>query len=34
MKLELGTCIEGHIVDCAFTIAFNPMFDPFVEASS
>lgn len=23
----------GHIVDCAFTVAFNPMFDPLLEAS-
>lgn len=23
----------GHIVDCAFTLAFNPMFNPLLEAS-
>jgi hypothetical protein len=23
----------GYIVDCAFTLAFNPMFDPLLEAS-
>ena len=23
----------GYIVDCAFTVAFNPMFDPLLEAS-
>jgi methionyl aminopeptidase len=23
----------GRIVDCAFTVAFNPMFDPLLEAS-
>lgn len=23
----------GLIVDCAFTVAFNPMFDPLLEAS-
>lgn len=33
MKLDFGTHIEGRIVDCAFTIAFNPMFDPLLEAS-
>ncbi|KAL8519787.1 hypothetical protein ACS0TY_010648 [Phlomoides rotata] len=25
--------ISGHIVDCAFIVAFNPMFDPLLEAS-
>lgn len=33
MKLDFGTHIEGRIVDCAFTVAFNPMFDPLLEAS-
>ncbi|GFY96783.1 methionine aminopeptidase 2B [Actinidia rufa] len=33
MKLDFGTHIDGHIVDCAFTVAFNPMFDPLLEAS-
>ncbi|KAL8200159.1 hypothetical protein R6Q57_011498 [Mikania cordata] len=33
MKLDFGTHINGHIVDCAFTVAFNPMFDPLLEAS-
>ncbi|CAM6014795.1 unnamed protein product [Sphagnum balticum] len=33
MKLDFGTHIEGHIVDCAFTVAFNPMYDPLLEAS-
>jgi hypothetical protein len=23
----------GYIVDCAFTVAFNPVFDPLLEAS-
>lgn len=23
----------GHIIDCAFTVAFNPMFDPLLAAS-
>ncbi|KAG5628634.1 hypothetical protein H5410_000351 [Solanum commersonii] len=33
MKLDFGTHIDGRIVDCAFTLAFNPMFDPLLEAS-
>ncbi|XP_073053572.1 methionine aminopeptidase 2B-like isoform X4 [Primulina eburnea] len=33
MKLDFGTHIDGHIVDCAFTVAFNPMFYPLLEAS-
>ncbi|XP_043701813.1 methionine aminopeptidase 2B isoform X2 [Telopea speciosissima] len=33
MKLDFGTHIDGRIVDCAFTVAFNPMFDPLLEAS-
>ncbi|XP_052727469.1 methionine aminopeptidase 2B-like [Vigna angularis] len=28
-----GTHVDGYIVDCAFTVAFNPMFDPLLEAS-
>ncbi|PIA41146.1 hypothetical protein AQUCO_02300148v1 [Aquilegia coerulea] len=33
MKLDFGTQIDGNIVDSAFTVAFNPMFDPLLEAS-
>ncbi|EAY83984.1 hypothetical protein OsI_39210 [Oryza sativa Indica Group] len=33
MKLDFGTHIDGYIVDCAFTVAFNPMFDPLLQAS-
>ncbi|KAG2258579.1 hypothetical protein Bca52824_077873 [Brassica carinata] len=33
MKLDFGTHIDGHIVDCAFTVAFNPMYDPLLAAS-
>ncbi|KAK6931981.1 Peptidase M24 [Dillenia turbinata] len=33
MKLDFGTHVNGYIVDCAFTVAFNPMFDPLLEAS-
>ncbi|KAJ7519884.1 hypothetical protein O6H91_20G059400 [Diphasiastrum complanatum] len=33
MKLDFGTHIEGRIIDCAFTVAFNPMFDPLLQAA-
>ncbi|RWR78649.1 methionine aminopeptidase 2B-like protein [Cinnamomum micranthum f. kanehirae] len=33
MKLDFGTHVDGLIVDCAFTVAFNPMFGPLLEAS-
>lgn len=33
MKLDFGTQVDGLIVDCAFTVAFNPMFDRLLEAS-
>ncbi|KAL8491001.1 hypothetical protein ACS0TY_022857 [Phlomoides rotata] len=33
MKLDFGTHIYGHIGDCAFSVALNPMFDPLLEAS-
>lgn len=29
---DFGTQINGHIVDCAFTVAFNPKFDPLLNA--
>ena len=32
MKLDFGTHINGHIIDCAFTVAFNPKFDPLMSA--
>jgi len=32
MKIDFGTQINGHIIDCAFTVAFNPMFDPLLQA--
>ncbi len=31
MKLDFGTQVDGWIIDCAFTVAFNPMFDPLLE---
>ena len=32
MKIDYGTQINGHIIDCAFTVAFNPKFDPLLLA--
>ena len=32
MKIDYGTQINGHIIDCAFTVAFNPIFDPLLLA--
>uniref|UniRef100_A0A7S3LNR8 Methionine aminopeptidase 2 n=1 Tax=Aplanochytrium stocchinoi TaxID=215587 RepID=A0A7S3LNR8_9STRA len=32
MKIDFGTQIEGRIIDCAWTVAFNPKFDPLLEA--
>ena len=29
---DFGTHIHGHIVDSAFTIAFNPKYDPLLNA--
>ena len=32
MKLDFGTHIGGRIIDSAFTVAFNPKFDPLLTA--
>ena len=32
MKLDFGTHINGYIIDCAFTVAFNPKYDPLLAA--
>lgn len=32
-KLDFGVQVGGRIVDCAFTIAFNPKYDSIIEAS-
>lgn len=32
-KLDFGVQVGGRIVDCAFTIAFNPKYDPIIQAS-
>lgn len=31
-QIDFGTHINGRIIDCAWTVAFNPMFDPLKEA--
>ena len=33
MKIDFGTQVNGQIIDCAFTVAFNPMFDPLLNAA-
>jgi methionyl aminopeptidase len=32
LKLDFGTHVNGRIVDCAFTIAFEPQFDELIKA--
>ncbi|CAM9836512.1 unnamed protein product [Chrysoparadoxa australica] len=32
MKVDFGTQIDGRIIDCAWTVSFDPMYDPLVEA--
>ena len=32
MKIDFGTHVNGNIIDCAFTVAFNPVFDPLLLA--
>jgi len=32
MKLDFGTQINGRIIDSAFTVAFNPRYDPLLTA--
>lgn len=32
MKIDFGTQINGYIIDCAWTVHFNPKFDKLVEA--
>jgi methionine aminopeptidase type II len=32
MKVDFGTHIAGRIMDCAFTVTFNPRYDPLVQA--
>ena len=32
MKVDFGTQIEGRIIDCAWTVAFDEKYDPLLEA--
>lgn len=32
MKVDFGTQINGYIIDCAWTVAFNPKYDPLLAA--
>ena len=31
-KIDFGTHIKGRIIDCAFTVAFNPTYDNLLTA--
>lgn len=31
-KIDFGSQVEGRIIDCAFTVAFNPKYDTLLEA--
>lgn len=31
-KIDFGSQVNGHIVDCAFTVAFNPKYDTLLQA--
>lgn len=31
VKIDFGTHINGRIIDCAFTLHFNPRYDPLVK---
>ena len=31
-KIDFGTQVNGQIIDCAFTVAFNPVFNPLLVA--
>lgn len=32
MKIDFGVQVEGRIIDSAFTVSFNPKYDPLLEA--
>lgn len=32
MKIDFGTHINGRIIDCAWSVAFNPVYDPLLQA--
>ena len=31
MKVDFGVHVNGHIIDCAFTVAFDSLYDPLLE---
>lgn len=31
VKIDFGTHVNGRIIDCAFTLHFNPRYDPLVK---
>lgn len=31
-KIDFGTHIKGRMIDCAFTVAFNPVYDNLLAA--
>mmetsp|Transcript_1499 Transcript_1499/g.3066 ORF Transcript_1499/g.3066 Transcript_1499/m.3066 type:complete len:468 (+) Transcript_1499:157-1560(+) len=33
MKIDFGVQVEGRIIDSAFTVSFNPRYDPLIEAA-
>eukprot|EP01095_Lingulamoeba_sp_RSL-Kostka_P016213 TRINITY_DN784_c0_g1_i1.p1 TRINITY_DN784_c0_g1~~TRINITY_DN784_c0_g1_i1.p1 ORF type:complete len:499 (-),score=213.97 TRINITY_DN784_c0_g1_i1:268-1764(-) len=32
MKVDFGSQVNGRIIDCAFTVSFNPIYDPLLTA--
>lgn len=32
-KIDFGTQVDGWIIDCAFTVAFNPIYDTLLQAA-
>ncbi len=32
MKIDFGTHVRGLLVDCAFTVSFNPVYDNLLQA--
>ena len=33
VQVDFGTHVNGRIIDCAFTVAFNPRYDPLLQAA-
>ena len=31
-QVDFGSHVNGRIIDCAFTVAFDPKFDPLLQA--